>query len=290
MPIHEIELEMPEEVVSEIEADTTDDQDPENSNGLEVIEEPHAIVIHDIPGAPQGTQDLVIEIEEELDAKDETVEEIKEGPVNKWKIPANLKVEFIPWIKQRITECPSHTGYDSPGLERAINYMEHVDSLISKAMHSDLDGDLDATEIDSIRKEIEKGVGLLSKRLDNVMEAKGGKKKKKASEETDTESLVKQAQQAPGVKGVYITVPLFISAMARLCVNGTVSAGHDMEDLFKKCSEKFELTEREKYEVRQLIFDMGFPIRFDRLSWVGEDVDTTSTENGDWSANYGDRG
>jgi len=130
---------------------------------------------------------------------------------------------------------------------------------------------------------------LLSKRLDNVIEAKGGKKKKKASEDSD-EGLVKEAQQAPGVKGVYITVPLFISAMARLCVNGTVSAGHDIEDLFKKCSEKFELTEREKYEVRQLIFDMGFPIRFDRLSWVGEEVDPTSTENGDWLANYGDRG
>ena len=283
---------MPEEVVSEITNEESTEESHSHEGDIEVVEEPKVIEINDILGAPPGTPDLVIQIEEQ-DAEDEASVEIvkEEGPVNKWKIPSKLKLEFVPWIKQRISECPSHTGYDTPGLERAINYMEHLDSLISKAMHSDLDGELDATEVDNIRKEIEKGVSLLSKRLDNVMEAKGGKKKKKASsEELDEEGLVKEAQQSPGVKGVYITVPLFISTIARLCINGTVSAGHDMEDLFKKCSEKFELTEREKYEVRQLIFDMGFPIRFDRLSWVGEDVDTTSTENGDWSANYGDRG
>jgi len=51
---------------------------------------------------------------------------------------------------------------------------------------------------------------------------------------------VKTAQKIYGVgSGVMITVPLLISRIARVCVNGTVSAGHDIEDLYNRSATTF---------------------------------------------------
>jgi hypothetical protein len=97
--------------------------------------------------------------------------------------------------------------------------------------------------------------------------------------------MVKEAQKAAGVRGIYVMAPLFISCIARTCINGYISAGHDMEGIFKKLSTKYKLNDREKMETIQLLADMGFPVRLDRMM-IDEDVDITSSNNGDWAANY----
>ena len=50
---------------------------------------------------------------------------------------------------------PKHSGYDSAGLERAVAYLDRIDSEISKAMRSDLDGSLNADHIENVRSQIE---------------------------------------------------------------------------------------------------------------------------------------
>ena len=98
--------------------------------------------------------------------------------------------------------------------------------------------------------------------------------------------LVKQAQKITGVQGVFVTVPILISRIARVCVNGTVSAGHDIEDLYKRQVERWKLTEREQAEVQQLLWDMGYPLRQDRGFMPNDDLEVWDSDNMDWAANY----
>lgn len=99
-------------------------------------------------------------------------------------------------------------------------------------------------------------------------------------------TLIKEAQKIMGVSGVMITVPIFISRIARVCVNGTVSAGHDIEDLYNRQVKKWNLSEREQAEVQQLLFDMGYPLRQDRGFMPDDDLEVWDSDNMDWSANY----
>jgi hypothetical protein len=99
-------------------------------------------------------------------------------------------------------------------------------------------------------------------------------------------ALVKQAQKITGVQGVFVTVPLLISRIARVCINGTVSAGHDIEDLYQKQIRKYKLDDREQAEVRQLLWDMGYPMREDRLYFPDDNLEIWDSDNGDWAANY----
>jgi ElaB/YqjD/DUF883 family membrane-anchored ribosome-binding protein len=242
-----------------------------------------AIVIDDLPGAPRGTSDPepLLEVVEEEKKDDEN--EAKSKKPEKWDWSASGSEGFIHWVKERIDNVPKHSGYDTAGLERAVSYLDKLDSEISKAMRLDVDGDLDANKVEEVRAQIENGISKLHDRLDKVKQSKKKPKKKKADQEN---SLVKEGQKITGVQGVFVTVPLLISRIARVCINGTVSAGHDIEDLYKRQVAKYKLNDREQAEVQQLLFDMGYPIRQDRGYMADEEVDIASSDNFDWAANY----
>ena len=85
---------------------------------------------------------------------------------------------------------------------------------------------------------------------------------------------------------IVITVPLFISSIARSCINGMVSAGHDIEDIFKKLAKEYDLTKREKLELIQLLSDMNYPIRRDLGMPLDQEIDTASSDNVNWSQQF----
>jgi hypothetical protein len=254
------------------------------------------IVVEELPGAPPGTKDPELEVheepihaEEKEDAND--AKKGKDGKGEKWDWSTHGPHGFVAWVKERLAAVPKHSGYDSAGLERAMAYMEKLDSGISKAMRMDLDEELDANKVEKVRAELDDGLSRLQARLDKVKESKkSSRKKKKASAEylIDSDGFIKEAQKITGVQGVYVTVPLLISRIARVCVNGTVSAGHDIEDLYNRQVKKFKLNDREQAEVQQLLFDMGYPIRQDRGFMPDEDLEVSDSDNMDWAANYAD--
>jgi len=235
------------------------------------------IVCNDIPGAPPNTEDPR---SEHLEAVKE--EEESEDSIWNWKKHPSL----VHWIKERYNGVPKHNGYSPVGLERASAYLERLLSEISKAMRADLDGKLNADDIEKIRSEIEKGLDMLADRHDKVKSSKQKPKKKKSYEEFN--GFIKEAQKIQGVKGVFVTVPLLISRLARICINGMVSAGHDIESTFEDMSKKYKLTTREKAELTELLESMGYQVRMDRgLDPTEDDQDATSSDNYDWQANYG---
>ena len=253
------------------------------------------IVVEELPGAPQNSPEPVLEVAEEpslhVEDDNEAKKEKEEDPKGaKWNWSKHGPQGFVAWIKERLDSVPKHSGTDSAGLERAMAYMEKLDNEISKAMRVDLDSELDANQVEKIRAQLDDGLSRLQARLEKVKDSKKSsrKKKKTAEYEVDEDGFIKEAQKITGVKGVYVTVPLLISRIARVCVNGTVSAGHDIEDLYTRQVKKYALNTREQAEVRQLLWDMGYPLREDRGFFPDEDLEVSDSDNMDWAANYAD--
>jgi ElaB/YqjD/DUF883 family membrane-anchored ribosome-binding protein len=246
----------------------------------------------EVPGAdkPIPVEELVVheanppEVSEEEEKKEKDENDAKSKKNSKWDWASKGAHGFVIWVKERFDDVPKHSGQDTAGLERALSYLEKLDNEISRAMRLDLDGELDANKVEEIRSKIDDGISRLQDRLDKIRKVKKNKRKK--TSEITNDNIIKEAQKVIGVKGVYITVPLLISGIARVCINGAVSAGHDIEDMFEKLSKKFKLNDREKYETMILLFDMGYPMRKDRGFMADEDVDETSSDNFDWMAGF----
>lgn len=277
--------------------------DPEVLQGdnspLEVSEEPFEVsenhpeeLSFEFEGLP-GADHLDPAMEKQLEVVEAPEEEAKADDDKKSKVPPKWDWQakgakgFIAWVKERLESVPQHSGYDTAGVERALSYLNKLDSEISKAMRLDVDGELDANKIEEVRSTIDNGIEMLHERIDKISKSKkSGKKKKKASIELSELGFVKEAQKIPGITGIVVTVPLFISSIVRTCINGEVSAGHDMSDMFKKLADKFNLDDKQIFECMQLFADMGWQMRSDRGYLPDEDVDYTSSDNFDFAANY----
>lgn len=254
-----------------------------SNNEFKIVEsEDIEIIITDIPGAPPGTKDPEIVVEEDAENKQENKQ-----PKNKWDWSYHGHDHFIDWVKQMFNNVPKHSGYDSAGLERAISYLQKIDDEISRAMRNDFEGKLVAEVIESIREEIDKGLDLLEKRLEAVQEKKkSSKNNKKSSFFGEDNSLIKEGQKITGVKGVYITAPLLISRIARICINGSVSAGHSIEEIFKSQVKEYNLDKREKAEVLELLDAMGYAIRMDCGFSAEEQPDYEEENKRDMATNF----
>jgi hypothetical protein len=157
-------------------------------------------------------------------------------------------------------------------------------SIQSSKVVEDINGDINISKLEDARTTIRNGISALEKALEKELT---NRKRKKAS--TDIEyraGLVKNAQKISGVNRTTITVDILLARVAKVCINGAVSAGKDIEDLFKKQVDAYDLTIREQASVLQLLEEMGYPIRRDRGILPGEDIDPRSEDNFDWMASY----
>lgn len=238
---------------------------------LEEGEEPE-VFSFSLPNLP-GSEDPNLEIEIEEPETEEVVIEEEQDPFSWGKDIKN----FMPWLQKMWQNIPKHQG-QYVGLVRAKAYLELLHNSLLKALKQDLKGELDAKEVHGIQTEIKKGMDRLETAIAKLEKAN----KKKAS----ATGMVKEAQKILGVNGITITVPLLISTIARTCINGMVSGGHDIEWMVTEQIKKYALDVREQTELVQLITDMGYAVRRDRGFTLDEKVDTTSSDNFDWNANY----
>lgn len=236
-----------------------------------------SLSLEKVPGA--------LDQEDILPEEEIVVEEPEEIEVNDDPWSWSVK-EFLPWLDKMMKQVPTHSGKETVGLERAIAYLQKVDKEISKAVRSDFNNNIDIDMVEKARDEIQRGIERLEDRHEMVATNKYRKKKNKKKADDESDELVKEAQKATHVGGIVVSVPLFISHLARVLINGMVSGGHDIEDMFDKLEKKYKLTDREKAELVQLLQDMNYPVRRDRGFMLDEEVDTRSSDNFDWSANY----
>lgn len=240
-------------------------------------DEPAEVVffLDEIPGAPDA-KDIVVTNDDEAPVEVEA----DEADMWKWE-PAG----FLQWLQKMFDNIPKHSGYDSTGLEKAISYFETLDKEITKAMRTDYKNQIDSAQAEKAREQIENGLDRLIDRLEKI-KAEKYKKSKKSRSWAEESGLVKNAQKATKITGITITVPLLISRIARVCINGMVSAGHDIEDMYQRQVEEYSLDKREQAELSQLLADMGYPMMQDRGFPPGTPVEIWRNDNFDWSAQY----
>lgn len=233
-------------------------------------------VLDDVPGAPSAGEIIISDDDNEV--------EVQANPedIDTWSWEPK---EFLGWLQKMFDSVPKHSGYDSTGLEKAISYFEALDREITKAMRKDFKNEIDSAKAERAREQIEKGLERLVDRLEKVRKDKF-KKSKKSKSWSESAGIVKEAQKATRITGITVTVPLLISRIARVCINGMVSAGHDIEDMYTRQVEEWKLDKREQAELAQLLEDMGYAMHTDRGYPVGEPVEIWRNDNFDWGAQY----
>jgi hypothetical protein len=275
--------------VNKVDTLYVDDKEDEkvHPKGMEQVvmqvgeEEPIKLnfILPNVPGA-----DSQEEIEEpaEIEVIDEPESiSVEEPDVWDWQKRGGIS-KFPTWLHTMFQNSPRHTGHETVGLERIIAYLGALDREISKAVRSDLKSELNMSQIEEARNQIQEGCNRCTDRLEKIIANKRPKKKKADAEG----GLVKEGQKVTGVSGVMVTVPLLISRIARVCINGMVSGGHDIEDLYRRQVDLYKLNIREKAEVLQLLEDMGYAMRRDRGIHPDEDIDKSRSDNLDWAAQY----
>lgn len=274
-----------EEEESEIEVSENEENEEEESEEDEKLiiqvddEEPMVFdfKLSDVPGA-------TIEDVEDSIVVEEPEDEVKVEELDRWNWESAGLGKFLHWLQGMFNTIPGYYGHQTSGVERAMAYLSKLDQSISKAVRSDLREELDIAQVEDARKEIRDGIKRLEKHLSRI--SMGDKKKKAAESEEYRNKLVKEAQKISGVNRTTITVDILLARVAKVCINGMVSAGHDIEDLFDRQVKKYALNVREQASVMQLLEDMGYPLRRDRGFLLNEEIDTTKSDNFDWAANY----
>jgi hypothetical protein len=253
-----------------------------NEDGKISDDEVFSFELPEIPGAPDA-REIVVDQEPTVSIEEDDGEEADQNP---WNWSSKGISNFIPWLKSMMENVPSHSGYDTTGLEKAISYFEALDKEISKAMRQDYKNEISSADAESAREQIENGLERLIDRLEKVKTTKYKRHAKKSRSWYESEGIVKEAQKSTHIGGIMITVPLIISRAARVWINGMVSGGHDLEELYAQQVEEYSLNKREQAELCQLLADMGYAMRQDRGFAPGKPVDITRSDNRDWASSY----
>lgn len=269
-----LEVHAPEEEISVSDEDLPQAECEECHHSEEPKEDVQCFVLPLIPGA---TNLEPIEVSDDEDRGEEEIGTNAKSSSDPWKYELN---NFIEWLQDRMANFPRHSGNDLLGLERAISYAKKLIQEATSAVRQDLKGEIDINKASDALDKLYDGLHRLEERRDDVQKTKY-KRKKKAG---DNSEMIKEAQKAPGVGGVIVTVPLLISSVARALINGTISSGRDMEDLYKRAVKVHKLDLNQQTELIQLLADMNFPMKRDFI-YAPED-DTSDPDNGSLITNY----
>lgn len=249
------------------------------------------LVLDKVPGGHD--QDDIVEPELEVEEPEEVIVDDDPWSALSSMLSSKKMGGYLAWLSrmmQRAPEgspwgIPSHSGRDSAGIERAIAYLEELNKSISKAARFDFKNEIAIEALEKARDEIQTGIDRLEDRLSQIISSKYPKNKKKKKADEDSDEMVKTAG-SPRINGITVTVDLLISSLARSCINGMVSAGHDIERTFVALAKEYELNSREKLCLAQLLDDMGYTVRRDLGMPLDKEIDTTSVDNVNFMANY----
>lgn len=172
--------------------------------------------------------------------------------------------DFMNYVRDMYPgKIPEHDGQSTVGCERAITFLDKLNSEISRAIREDSENVLSINELEEVRVKIMRDVLILKDHLNNL--------KKKIKENAKTASTVSLISLNSGLikeattpRNVMIAVSPFERAIVGIMINAHVSAGHSLDKVFDFLCEKYDLSEREQLSVMQVCMDSGFHIFKDR--------------------------
>lgn len=221
--------------------------------------------------------------EEYLDDEMFVVEE--EEPSEDWLETSDPK-HFIMFLTKEMNRFPKPQEVIGSinKIEQALGQWRRLDSYISKALREDYDGILDISYIDEVRGYVDNCIDQLEDMQNGIIHQKKRQKQMRKRKAEDESEMKKEA----GTAKVNMVITPFQRAVTSLLMNGVISGGRNIEELWQKAKEKYELTPREELEIVQLLADMGYPVFKDRLM-VGEQLDNPSKAEdgkGEWQNQY----
>jgi len=238
----------------------------------EIVEENPDVTLGDmIPGTSVSSRDI--------DGEEEEVETDYANDKDLSKF-----MEYI--TGQYPASIPPHDGRTTVGCERAISFLERLNSDISRAIKDDVDGILDLAELESVRANIMHDVIKLKQHLGNLK-----KKLKEVNAKTNESEIplwknsqgklvdpLKMEKSASVPNNLVIAVTPFERAITGIMINSHVSAGRAMADTFEALKKKYDISEREELAIMQICMDSGFPIFKDRGTAGSEDDEGTALD------------
>ena len=285
-----------EDYESMIVSDDQDAVDCVYDDSLVVEEEDNTSCANDmvIPGSDM----------EFVEVSDEDTMEVRE---KNWEEDKSHS-RFLDYITNKINNIPRHSGNTVPGCERALAYLKSCESEISRAMRSDLGGEIDEEQVDKLRKQIHGMADMLDRRVDQLTKTAGVQQVSFISEGqcskcestapmwNDALSEVSicmncEAKEehglskAAGTARLQVFMTPFERAVVGTIINATISGGKNLEETYEKMKNKYNFSPREELSFQQLIADHGYPIYKDR-GLLNEPTDPASGDNVEWQTNY----
>lgn len=203
------------------------------------------------------------------------------------------KVEqFVQFLDEQMASIPTvqHAQGNLSKMENAASRWKKLNNYCSEALRGDFAGTLDVDEIDKKRQQIEYNMDALQDAIDSLHAMKQTRRqqrrqhRRRADEDFD-DTMTKEAT-APHFNGFQMVVTPFQRAIVGALINGKVSGGRNIEELWTEAKKKYNMDAREELEVLQLLADMGYPEFKDRLR-LGEDEDPTRKDGfGEWQSQY----
>jgi hypothetical protein len=191
--------------------------------------------------------------------------------------------DFMNYIREMYpAKIPQHDGSSTVGCERAITFLDKLNSEISRAIREDSESVLDINQLEEVRVKIMKDVLVLKDHLNNLKK-KIKDNAKSASVVVDSTGFVKEATTP---RNVVIAVSPFERAIVGIMINAHVSAGHSLDKVFDFLCDKYDLTEREQLAVMQVCMDSGFHIFKDRGTLNSKPGEKGDDDGVDFVRNY----
>lgn len=219
----------------------------------------------------------------EGESGDKKKEEIEEKNKS-WLEDHDVK-KFHDFLQQEMSRIKSPMAARSSlsEMERAYSQWKGLDGHISKALRDDYSNTLDVPAIDKQRSLVQHNIDQLESLLNSV---KNVRKNKGRRAEVEQDGIVKEAG-TPMYLGIQTNMTLFETAIVRTLINGVVSGGANMEELYEILKEKYDFSEREELALFQALSDMGYPTFKDRAKIGDKDQDVSDSKNiGEWQRQY----
>ena len=243
-------------------------------------------------------------------SQEEDDEEQPQGP-RSW-LESQKACDFMPFLGHEFQRIgPGARARGKSEAERAMGQFKRLNGHISRALQGDYEGEIDLKQVEPLRHNIEQTIESLQATLDALANLAKQRKqmrrpnKRKGSSDDLCDGcgsplwkqggneacivcdhgLVKEAT-TPRYQGMQYQISGFERAVVGILINGKVSGGRDVDELYAKLKKKYSITDREELAVIQALADMGYPQFLDRAK-VGEELDPTDEKNyGEWQAQY----
>jgi len=225
-----------------------------------------------LPGSEVSIEDL----KKEEDNEDTVTDYANDGDLSK----------FMDYVHTEYpTNIPQHDGRSMVGCEKAISFLDRMNSQISGAIREDQENVLDVQGLEGVRVNIMKDIlilknhlGKLKKRLKDEhgktasIDRNGIPAWKNASgREVEYKDLEKEASTP---RNMVIAISPFERAISGIMINAHISGGHPIEEVYDFLSDKYSIDDREELAIMQLCMDSGFHIFKDRGTYSPHNADS----------------